>query len=86
VDKLKIDGSFIQGLGESAQDAAIVRAIIQLGHTLELEVVAEGVESDAQRAFLKDNGCDQIQGYLVGRPVPPADFPQFLKPASAPRS
>jgi len=74
VHRLKIDGSFVRGLGASAEDAAIVRAIIQLGHTLELEVVAEGVESDAQLAFLRQNGCDQVQGYLLGRPVAPDKF------------
>jgi diguanylate cyclase (GGDEF)-like protein/PAS domain S-box-containing protein len=81
VHKLKIDGSFVRGLGESAEDAAIVRAIIQLGRTLELDVVAEGVESDVQLAFLRENGCGQIQGYLVGRPVPPDQFVDALMPA-----
>jgi EAL domain-containing protein (putative c-di-GMP-specific phosphodiesterase class I) len=84
VHKLKIDGSFVQGLGESVEDAAIVRAIIQLGHTLELEVVAEGVESDAQLAFLRENGCDQVQGYLIGRPVPPEEFVNALVGVRAP--
>ena len=84
VHKLKIDGSFVRGLGESIEDAAIVRAIIQLGHTLELEVVAEGVESDAQLKFLKENGCDQVQGYRVGRPVPPEEFVRTLVAVRAP--
>jgi len=74
VDKLKIDRSFVHELGESAEDAAIVRAIIQLGHTLQLEVVAEGVETRAQLDFLGANGCDQVQGFLVGRPLPAAEF------------
>jgi diguanylate cyclase (GGDEF)-like protein len=75
VNKLKIDRSFIRDLVDSSEDAAIVRAIIQLGHTLELEVVAEGVETDAQLEFLRTNGCDQIQGYLISHPLPAAQFP-----------
>ena len=62
VNKLKIDRSFISNLSEGAGDAAIVKAIIQLGHTMQLEVVAEGVETADQLAFLKDSGCDQAQG------------------------
>jgi diguanylate cyclase (GGDEF)-like protein len=84
VHKLKIDGSFVRGLGQSVEDAAIVRAIIQLGHTLELEVVAEGVETDAQLTFLRENGCDQVQGYLIGRPVPPEEFVSILVGVRAP--
>jgi diguanylate cyclase (GGDEF)-like protein len=84
VDKLKIDRSFIRELVESAEDAAIVRAIIQLGHTLELEVVAEGVETDAQLDFLRNNGCDQIQGFLISHPVAPADL-ERIAPQTATR-
>ena len=73
-DKLKIDRSFIHELAEGAKNAAIVRAIIQLGHILELQVIAEGVETQAQLDFLKANGCDQIQGYLLSRPLAPQDF------------
>ncbi|HEX4585810.1 MAG TPA: EAL domain-containing protein [Burkholderiaceae bacterium] len=83
VNKLKIDRSFMRELAESAEDAAIVRAIIQLGHTLELEVVAEGVETDAQLAFLRANGCDQIQGYLISHPLPPAQFPGLFAPGES---
>jgi diguanylate cyclase (GGDEF)-like protein len=83
VDKLKIDRSFIRELAESAEDAAIVRAIIQLGHTLELEVIAEGVETDAQLQFLKENGCDQVQGYLISHPVAPQQFLELLGPGAA---
>ena len=74
VDKLKIDKTFIRELVESTEDAAIVRAIIQLGHTLQLEVIAEGVETDAQLDFLRNNGCDQIQGFLISHPVAPTDL------------
>jgi diguanylate cyclase (GGDEF)-like protein/PAS domain S-box-containing protein len=64
VNKLKIDRSFIANLSEDVGDAAIVKAIIQLGHTMQLEVVAEGVETADQLVFLKDSGCDQAQGSL----------------------
>ena len=79
VDKLKIDRSFIHELVESAEDAAIVRAIIQLGHTLGLEVIAEGVETGAQLGFLESNGCDQIQGFLISRALPPEQLAAFAR-------
>jgi len=70
VDKLKIDQSFVRDMVEDTDDAAIVRAIIQLGHILQLTVIAEGVENDDQLALLRGYGCEQIQGYLFSRPVP----------------
>ena len=78
VNKLKIDRSFIANLSEDAGDAAIVKAIIQLGHTMQLEVVAEGVETADQLAFLKDSGCDQAQGSLFSMPVCTADVPRLF--------
>ena len=74
VNKLKIDQSFIRDMVEDPDDAAIVKAIIQLGHTLQLTVIAEGVETEAQLSLLKILECDQIQGYLVSRPLPPDEF------------
>jgi diguanylate cyclase (GGDEF)-like protein/PAS domain S-box-containing protein len=68
VDKLKIDKSFIQELGANADDLAIVQAIIQLGKTLQLRIIAEGVETPEQLSILKAYGCDDAQGYLCGRP------------------
>jgi EAL domain-containing protein (putative c-di-GMP-specific phosphodiesterase class I) len=79
VNKLKIDQSFVRDLTEDANSAAIVRAIIQLGQTLQLTVIAEGVETDAQLAFLRNYGCDEVQGYLFSRPIPAADFVALLK-------
>ena len=78
VNKLKIDQSFVRDLAEDADSAAIVRAIIQLGHTLQLTVIAEGVETDAQLAFLHNYGCDEAQGYFFSRPVPSAEFVKLL--------
>jgi diguanylate cyclase (GGDEF)-like protein/PAS domain S-box-containing protein len=69
VDYVKIDQAFIRGLGEGTEDAAITRAIIAMAHSLGLQVVAEGVENEAQLDFLKANGCDEVQGYLISRPI-----------------
>jgi len=69
VDRLKVDRSFVQDIATDADDAAIVRTIIALGHNLGLRVVAEGVETDEQMAFLGANACDEIQGYYFSKPV-----------------
>jgi EAL domain-containing protein (putative c-di-GMP-specific phosphodiesterase class I) len=67
-DKIKIDQTFITNLDSSPQSAAIIRAVIGLGRGLDLPVIAEGVETDEQLAFLKRESCDEVQGFLVGRP------------------
>lgn len=74
VDKLKIDQSFVRDLIEDQDDASIVKAIIQLGHTLQLTTIAEGVETSAQLDILRSNGCDQFQGYLFSRALPAEAF------------
>lgn len=71
VDMLKIERAFASGIGNNSKDEAVLRAILALGEGLELVVVAEGVEDAAQLAWLRDVGYSHIQGYLLGRPVPP---------------
>lgn len=74
LDQLKIDQSFVRDVLTDPNDAAIARTILALGHTLGLDVIAEGVESESQRAFLLQNGCRAYQGYLFGRPVSAEQF------------
>jgi len=78
IDVLKIDKSFVDGVAKPGPDAALVHAILSMAHSLGMRVVAEGVESAAQRAFLEAQGCDQLQGYLYSRPLPFGDFREFI--------
>ncbi|KAI5913049.1 EAL domain-containing protein [Azoarcus sp. PA01] len=79
LDKLKIDRSFVEGIGEDSTSRAVVEAVVALGRTLGLEVVAEGIESGDALAYLEAHGCDQGQGYFLGRPLPRDEFArQFL--------
>jgi EAL domain-containing protein (putative c-di-GMP-specific phosphodiesterase class I) len=71
---LKIDRSFVDGLPQGEQDAQIARAIIAMAHSLNLSVIAEGVETQAQLDFLRIHDCDEVQGYLLGRPMPAHQF------------
>jgi diguanylate cyclase (GGDEF)-like protein/PAS domain S-box-containing protein len=73
-DKIKIDRAFVMNLGRNPQSAAIVRAVISLGHGLEMSIVAEGVETQEQLGFLANEGCDAVQGYLLGKPLPIAQY------------
>jgi predicted signal transduction protein with EAL and GGDEF domain len=84
IDALKIDRSFVRDIrsGSEAEDGVLAQAIISLGHALHLKVVAEGVETDAQLHFLKRHGCDEVQGFLYGEPVPPMQFAQLLERAN----
>ena len=79
VDYVKIDQTFVRDLAAGGEDAAITRAIIALAHGLELKVVAEGVETQAQMDFLKLQRCDEIQGYLISPPVPAEQFAELLR-------
>lgn len=79
VDYVKIDKTFIRDLAPGGEDAAITRAIIAMAHSLELKVVAEGVETQVQMDFLKSQRCDEIQGFLISRPVDAKAFAELLR-------
>jgi EAL domain-containing protein (putative c-di-GMP-specific phosphodiesterase class I) len=76
-DKIKIDGSFIKSVNSNGQAATIVRAVLGLGRGLGLPVLAEGVETDAELQFLREELCDEVQGYLLGRPAAIGSFRHF---------
>jgi EAL domain-containing protein (putative c-di-GMP-specific phosphodiesterase class I) len=76
-DKIKIDGSFIKSVNSNDQAATIVRAVLGLARGLGLPVLAEGVETDAELQFLQDELCDEVQGYLLGRPAAISNFRNF---------
>jgi EAL domain-containing protein (putative c-di-GMP-specific phosphodiesterase class I) len=78
LDQLKIDQSFVRDLMTDPNDAAIALAVITLGHSLGLAVIAEGVETQAQHDYLHGQGCDAYQGYLLGRPMPLENFEQYV--------
>ena len=79
IDKLKIDRTFISDVTSSNDDASIVSAIVSLGHTLKLKVIAEGVETPEQLEFLRMLGCDQYQGFHYSKPMPAQEFGEFIR-------
>ena len=79
LDQLKIDQSFVRDLVSDNSDKAIVSTIIAMAHSLNLNVIAEGVETDAQRKHLINNGCTHFQGYYFGRPVPIDQFETLIR-------
>ncbi|MES2898775.1 MAG: EAL domain-containing protein [Pseudomonadota bacterium] len=83
IDKLKIDIAFVREVTSNPDDAAIVLAIINMAHSLKLQVVAEGVERDAQLAYLRRHGCDEMQGYYFSKPLPELEFEQLLAEGKA---
>jgi PAS domain S-box-containing protein/diguanylate cyclase (GGDEF)-like protein len=79
LDVLKVDRSFVHDVTAAAQDVSVTRAIIRLAHSLKLEVLAEGVETEGQLSLLAADGCDSIQGFYFARPLPAAEFEALLK-------
>jgi EAL domain-containing protein (putative c-di-GMP-specific phosphodiesterase class I) len=79
LDQLKIDQSFVRDVLTDPNDATIARTIVALGQSLGLEVIAEGVETEAQREFLAHHNCHAYQGYLFSRPLPAEKFHQFMR-------
>ena len=82
VHKLKIDQSFIRNLTVDPDDAAIVHSVIQLGHSMKMRTIAEGVETEEQADFLIKEQCDEVQGYLYSHPLSPQEILQFMRKAS----
>jgi diguanylate cyclase (GGDEF)-like protein/PAS domain S-box-containing protein len=78
-DRLKIDRSFVQDLEQEANGRALVKAIVAMARSLDLDIVAEGVETPAQLAFLREEGCDEMQGYLIGKPMTAAEIESRLQ-------
>ena len=79
IDRLKIDQSFIRNALTNSDDAAIAKTIIKLGHSLNLKVIAEGVETKEHESFLMEEGCDEVQGFRYSKPVPKEDFWKFAE-------
>jgi EAL domain-containing protein (putative c-di-GMP-specific phosphodiesterase class I) len=86
IDILKIDQSFIASLTTSSEAGAIIHTLVQLGKTLGIETVAEGIEHPGQLARLRDEDCETGQGFLYSRPLPAKDVPPFLEANRAQRS
>ncbi|MFB2833331.1 EAL domain-containing protein, partial [Floridanema evergladense] len=78
-DILKIDQCFVRDVDRNSKKQAITKAIIDMAHQLGLKVIAEGVETEGELQFLRQNGCDEMQGYLFSRPVPFSDFKKLIK-------
>jgi diguanylate cyclase (GGDEF)-like protein len=84
VDVLKVDKAFVEDIGSGAKQGALVRAIVMMAHSLDLTVVAEGVENETQRTFLERSGCDLYQGHLLSPPLPALEMEQYLEVRHAP--
>jgi EAL domain-containing protein (putative c-di-GMP-specific phosphodiesterase class I) len=78
LDQLKIDQSFVRGIETDRHDRDIVRTVIAIAQSMDLDVIAEGVETEGQLHVLMDRGCNSYQGYLFGKPLPIAQFEQYL--------
>ncbi|GLR86888.1 bifunctional diguanylate cyclase/phosphodiesterase [Bradyrhizobium iriomotense] len=84
IDTIKIDRSFVRDLPHDSEDQAIAQAIISMGKALGMTVVAEGVENAEQETFLRTHGCDEMQGYLIAKPLPPRQMAELLRPMAPP--
>ena len=84
IDTIKIDRSFVRDLPHDSEDQAIAQAIISMAKALGMTVVAEGVENAEQEAFLRSHGCDEMQGFLIAKPLPPRQMAELLRPVSMP--
>ena len=82
-DKIKIDRTFVAGVDHNGQSQAIVRAVIGLGKALNVPVIAEGVETEGERIFLKREGCAEIQGYVIGYPGPIENYAELTSDLDA---
>src|SRR5262249_3933737 len=80
-DYLKIDRAFVVGLPDDQHAPTLVASVISLAHSLDLRVIAEGVENDAQAGVLRELGCDELQGYLYGKPLPLREFVRMVEAA-----
>ena len=79
IDTIKIDRSFVRDLPDDSEDRAIAQAIIDMGKALGMTIIAEGVETVEQEAFLRDHGCDEMQGFLFSRPLPSREMAELLR-------
>ena len=83
IHTLKIDHSFVRDITTDADDAMIVKSVIALAHNMKMSVVAEGVENAEQLAFLREHGCDQMQGYFFSKPVPAVQLDALMRRQAA---
>jgi EAL domain-containing protein (putative c-di-GMP-specific phosphodiesterase class I) len=83
IDTIKIDRSFVHDLARDSEDQAIAQAIISMGKALGMTVIAEGVETAEQEAFLRNHGCDEMQGFRLSKPLPPRELAELLRVAPA---
>jgi EAL domain-containing protein (putative c-di-GMP-specific phosphodiesterase class I) len=79
IDTIKIDRSFVRDLPRDSEDQAITQAIISMGKALGMTVIAEGVETAEQQAFLRNHACDEMQGFLFSKPLPPQQLAELLR-------